>query len=116
MQNPQHTFMFLSKNPRSYLHFEWPKNTMHGLTVEEIRHPLQGLNVCMMLDFPRPFLSIEPLLGYVYGKLPKNFERIIVGAQTGKGAIPPRLEWIQSVRDNVPADRIYWKRNIKRYL
>lgn len=111
------TFMFLSKNPRSYLNHPWPKNTMQGLTVEEINHPLQALNVTAMFDFPRPFLSIEPLLGYVYGKQnPDMFELVIVGAMTGPGAVKPKREWIQSVKDNVPLSRIYWKANIKKYL
>jgi protein gp37 len=111
------TFMFLSKNPRSYLHFKWPENTMQGLTVERIWHPLEGLNVAMVFDFPRPFLSIEPLLGNVYGNLKKSpFETVIVGAMTGPGAVKPKPEWIQSVKDNVPADKIFWKSNIRKYL
>lgn len=117
---PTHTFMFLSKNAWSYDGFIWPQNTMQGLTVTQTGCK-DALEIVKMFDCPRPFLSIEPLLGMVYGKFyggfrDAPFEKIIVGAQTGPKAVVPKPEWIQSVRDNVPADRIYWKRNIKRYL
>jgi protein gp37 len=64
----------------------------------------------------RPFLSIEPLLGIIPKTDYTKFEIVIVGAMTGAGKIPPKPEWIESVRDNVPADKIYFKKNIRRYL
>jgi hypothetical protein len=35
---------------------------------------------------------------------------------TGPGAIPPKPEWIQSIKDNVLGDKIFWKNNIRKYL
>jgi hypothetical protein len=35
--------------------------------------------------------------------------QVIVGQMSGRGAIAPKREWVQSIKDNVPADRIYWK-------
>jgi protein gp37 len=110
------TFMFLSKNPYSYDGFVWPKNTMQGLTITHLGC-LDAITLVLMFDFPRPFLSIEPLLGNISGNLKNTpFETIIVGAMTGPKAVIPKPEWIQSIKDNVPAEKIYWKNNIKKYL
>ena len=114
--NPWHTFMFLSKYAGSYDGFSWPANTMQGLTItgsESIN--TQHEKIINMYRYPRPFLSIEPLLGNLEIQI-NGFEKIIVGAMTGPGAIPPKPEWIQSVKDNCPADRVFWKPNIGKYL
>jgi len=114
--NPRHTFMFLSKNYTAYDGFLWPQNTMQGLTVTKIEL-VEGVDVAMMFKYPHPFLSIEPLLGYVRGGLKNTpIERIFVGAMTGAEAVVPKPEWIQSVKDNVPADKLHWKTNIRKYL
>lgn len=116
---PQHTFMFLSKNPASYSDNIWPKNTMQGLTLTctQTDH-CQIEMVLAMIKLPRPFLSIEPLLGelMVHRSGLKYFEKIIVGAQTGPGAIPPKPEWMQSIMSNCPADKIFWKDSIKKLV
>lgn len=118
-QNPRHTFMFLSKSPGSYSGFNWPVNTMQGLTITT-NAGLSFYNsdkVVEIQKYTRPFLSIEPLLGMINFQLSfKSMELIIVGAMTGPGAIPPKPDWIQSIKRNVPAEKIYWKKNIKRYL
>lgn len=117
-QNPQHTFMFLSKNPKSYNGFFWPANSMQGLTLtceQDIKN-LVKLTFSMSRQ-PRAFLSIEPILGTLKGKNVLHiFEKVIVGAMTGPGATIPKPEWIQSVIDNVPKEKIFWKNNIRKYL
>ncbi len=113
-QNPKHTFMFLSKDWQIYKYYKWPDNTMQGLTVTLEYYHKSDLEY--MAFFPRPWLSIEPLLGTINDKLPHRFERVIVGAMTGPGAVIPRPEWIQSIKDNVPAEKIYWKPSIRPYL
>jgi hypothetical protein len=35
---------------------------------------------------------------------------------TGKNAIVPQQDWIQSIKDNIPEEKIYWKKNIRGYL
>ena len=113
------TFMFLSKNPLSYIGFDWPKNTMQGLTLTGAEPAYeQRLMIFYQSLKDRPFLSIEPLLGILDNgnSSMKKMELVIVGAMTGPGAIPPKQEWIQSIKDNVPAEKIFWKDNIKKYL
>jgi len=110
---PKTTFMFLSKSCFSYRGFLWPPNTMQGLTITHglfQSGPLRDMGI-----HRRSFLSIEPLMGIV-GDIPSHFEKIIVGAMTGPGAKPPEKKWIQSVINNVPADKIFWKSNINEYL
>lgn len=118
----QHTFMFLSKNPLSYTEpsrcFGWPNNTMQGLTVEI---PSNGIMIKMIHKinfFPRPYLSIEPIAGGLYEPVPEKMELVIVGAETGnrKDKIIPQQSWIESIRENCPAEKVFWKDNIKKYL
>lgn len=117
---PNHTFMFLSKSPYSYHDFIWPKNTILGLTMScEQSSKDQIEMVLKMIKLEgRKFLSIEPLLGelFVARSGLKYFEKIIVGAMTGQGAVKPKPEWIQSIKDNCPADEIFWKESIRNYL
>jgi len=122
---PQHTFMFLSKGFGSYDWFVLPPNCITGITIAGIEGDITNVNTAFCSDEinnfisynNRCFLSIEPLLGYI-PKINehKNLERVIVGAMTGSNAIVPQKKWIQSVRDNVPEEKIYWKNNIKKYL
>lgn len=113
---PQHTFMFLSKNPTSYFGFDWPKNTMQGLTLT-LSQTEHCQKECLeeMKKYPSPFLSIEPIGGYLKAKI-SGFERVIVGAMTGPGAYAPDIEWLRSIRENVPNEIIHWKQNIMEAL
>jgi len=115
----RHTFMFLTKNYTVYNGYSWPKNTMQGVTMECDRHILpqkQVVDTFLRSKYRRHFFSLEPLLGTLKTEIDNSVELVIVGAMTGAGAIIPKKEWIQSVRDNVPADKIYFKKNIRRYL
>jgi len=113
----RHTFMFLSKNPIAYCGYIWPKNTMKGLTMvgTETKH-CQHEDILEMMKYSRSFLSIEPLLGTLKIEIGSQFERVIVGAQTGPGSVIPENDWIDSIRNNVPANKIFWKDSIKKYL
>ena len=112
----RHTFMFLSKNTTSYYAFDWPANVMCGLTITGGQPDTDFIDVILHQTKHRPFLSIEPLLGIIPKTDYSNFELVIAGAMKGAEAIIPKKEWIESVRDNVPADKIYFKKNIRRYL
>ena len=112
--NPQHTFMFLSKCPTAYDGIIFPKNCMQGLTLT-LEGKSKYSEYLKFTLYNRPFLSIEPLLGCLDFE-PKTIEIVIVGAMTGNGAIKPKKEWIESIKDNVYDKLIYWKKNIKEYL
>lgn len=112
--NPIHTFMFLTKNPYTYDRVtEWPQNTMQGLTMELIQtQDCQQNSFLELVKCPRPYLSIEPLMGTLKIEIDK-METVIIGGMTGPGAIKPKAKWIQSIKDNVPEEKIFWKSNIK---
>jgi len=114
----KHTFMFLSKSAKSYRGYNWPSNTMQGLTLEKCVTVLDNYQITLLAGSAlRPFLSIEPLLGHVHFNLSfKLMETIIVGAMTGPGAQKPQPSWVRSVSDCIPAEKVFWKKSILPYV
>jgi protein gp37 len=107
-------YMFLSKSFIQSYYFHvlyWPTNTMQGLTIE------QAKTVDRLREFAcrvrRPYLSIEPLLGPVAVDVPDEIELVIVGAMTGPGAVKPKAEWIQSCRDHIAPEKLWFKQSIR---
>lgn len=101
-RNLQHTFLFLTKNPNRYLEFSrlFPKNVWLGATCT--KQPDFELAATIMTHLAAEghltFLSAEPLLGPLdpIGWTPNQ---IIIGAQTGPGAVLPEADWVQSLTD-----------------
>lgn len=119
-ENKQHTFMFLSKGHAPYWGYFFPDNCILGVT-QTLSNVMEDTLIYtnFLRHHNRGFVSIEPIQGRLYKTLQytsSRIELVIVGAMTGPGAITPKPEWIQSVKDNVPAEKIYWKNNIKKYL
>lgn len=116
-QYSQHTFMFLSKDVVSYPGYDWPENSMQGLTMTgEAVACSQQLRIDVMTKLPRPWISIEPLLETLDVGIPEKFERVIVGAMTGKDAVPPSQAAIESIRKHCRPEVVHWKKNIKPFL
>lgn len=104
---PQHTFLFLTKNPKRYAEFEFPENCWLGATITNKKDLVKMYsNSKAKLDF----LSIEPLLDSFNGIIFTNWKLIIVGAQTGPGAVIPKREWIESIKH----PHIYYKDSIRK--
>lgn len=118
LTNPSVNFYFLSKNPLSYYGYHtypWPSNCCLGLTITlAATEHLQEEMMREMKQYKKTFLSIEPLVGRFMcdSKYLNHFEKIIVGAMTGPGAIYPKNEWVESVIRAVPKEKLYWKENI----
>ena len=112
--NPQHTFQFLTKNPKRYLEFVFPQNCWLGVTITD--GSLQAkFNVERLRQHGKnnfKFISFEPLMGNVSEINLSGIDLVIVGAMTGQGAIKPKKEWIESIKHK----NIFWKNNIKKYL
>ena len=68
-ENPQHTFQFLTKNPKRYSKFEFPKNCWLGVTIDGTETTLEKVmrieHLATKDNFK--FVSFEPLLGDVSG-------------------------------------------------
>lgn len=119
-RNKRHTFMFLTKNSSCYFGRIFPDNCIIGITMTLESSEKQFEQFDGYLSYHRRgFVSIEPIMGRLYlSKLAFAHctEKVIVGAMTGPNAIAPHPEWIQSIKNNVPEDKIFWKSNIKKYL
>lgn len=92
---PQHTFLFLTKNPIRYAQFEFPGNCWLGVTATGFRDRMRA---ALMASSPKKnikFLSYEPMLD-----MPSSYfflmDWIIAGPMTGPGSQKhqPRVEWI----------------------
>lgn len=119
-ENSQHTFMFLSKGPNAYSRHKWPKNTMQGFTIdtlEDIQTQEKKVKAFMQCNKAnRKFLNVEPLLGTVCDCRGCKVEKVIVGAQTGPGAVAPVRKWLDSVMYGFQGHEIFFKDNIQPYL
>ncbi len=94
-QCPQHTFQFLTKNPKRLLEFEFGSNCWVGTTVNSDKDTERAEIVKKVSALVR-FLSIEPLLGEVTFDL-RGFQWLIIGAQTGKNPPLPADKWIEAI-------------------
>ena len=111
-ENPQHIFMFLTKNSKRYREFKFPNNCMLGVTITS-KHDLNAFYKNKgFLNYNTSFISIEPLLGDFMGVVFNGWDLVIVGAMTGPGAIKPKKEWIDSIKHH----NIFYKENIKQYM
>lgn len=126
---PQHKYLFLTKNPRRYeqIYHYFPEQArcLYGATIT-CQRDIDNIpnDIKPFLDF----VSIEPLLGEInvndiiywkrmhYSYIPgecvmqpdhetidKSLSWVIVGEQTGPGAVPPKPEWVQSIIDQCRA-------------
>lgn len=109
-QNPKHTFQFLTKNPKRYLEFVFPNNCWLGTTIESPEYGNRMKPFSKIKNYK--FVSIEPLLGDFTGMNFDRFDLVIVGADSSKGAEPPKKEWIKSIKHR----NIFFKNNIKQYV
>ena len=113
---PQHTFFFLTKNPKRYVEFKFPENCWLGATVtgeasgKSWPNCLDGDPTSDMYNLPnKKFLSIEPILGSFFGHRFDFIDQIIVGADSRRGAPKPKRKWIKSIKH----PSIYYKENIR---
>ena len=117
---PQHIFQFLTKNPKRYKEFGFPENCWLGTTIDGTEKTLMnGHDMVHVLtnNGTHPiknitFISFEPLLCDVWEKLDlpngemmlDHIDRIIIGANSNKGAKVPEKEWatkLISVAENM---------------
>lgn len=116
--NPQHTFIFLTKNPKRYLVFNpWPWNAWLGATATDQRSfEDRFARLCRAKTSIR-FISFEPLLGPVrFGPaLNGLIDWIIIGAMTGPGAVKPRSYWVKDLTYDARgiSAKVFHKDNLK---
>ncbi|MDA8212115.1 MAG: DUF5131 family protein [Clostridia bacterium] len=72
----QHTFLFLTKNPKRYQEFEFPANAWIGTSVENQQAADERIPLLLQAQAAVRFISAEPLLGPIdlSQYLPKGME------------------------------------------
>lgn len=127
----KHTYLFLTKNPKRYHAWGEIFSNNHWLGTS-INTQNDISRVDDLIDFyctGEKFLSIEPLLGEIElplkstGVLHRWIDWVIIGAQTGPGAKPPKPEWVQSIIDQCRAagvpvflkDNLNWPEKIQEF-
>ena len=127
---PQHTFLFLTKNPKRYREFKFPENAWLGTSVENQAAADERIPQLLQASAAVKFISAEPLLGEI--NIQQSNERetilfplvgqfitegmneprslkyggidwVIVGGESGPGARPMHPDWIRSLRDQCQA-------------
>lgn len=106
-EHPQHTFQFLTKNPKRYREFIYPENCWLGMSIDTNK---RWVKLCREFLVGREgltdFVSFEPLLEELDVEL-NNLDWIIIGANSNPGAPKPPNEWadkliIQARKLNIP--------------
>ncbi len=120
--NPQHIFLFLTKEEWIYNVWYFSENCWLGVTATT-QENLLDLSWLSCIDdtegHNKYFLSIEPILGPI-GRASLSYHAldwVIVGAETGnrKGRVIPKLSWLQMIVDfsyheNIP---LWMKDNLR---
>ena len=121
MDHPEHTFLFLTKNPARYAEFDFPDNCWLGVTVTRRYPDMEKYDwSCFKKTKNLRFVSFEPLLDRVGIPVSNGnplVDWVIVGAMTGakKKFYQPEKEWIETIlntceKENLP---VFLKNNLK---
>ncbi|KKM68796.1 hypothetical protein LCGC14_1457200, partial [marine sediment metagenome] len=102
-QCPQHTFIFLTKQPQNLAKFSpFPDNCWVGVTATDHHSFAVALNYLWDLKATTKYISFEPLLGQI-PSTPRlflasnaNISWLIIGAQT-KPTVFPKIEWVREI-------------------
>ena len=96
-ERPQDTFLFLTKRPENLAQYNpWPDNAWVGVSAWDDGSALHAANIMIEdVDAKVKWLSLEPLLGHVDAStwIFKAFSWLVIGAQTGQGAVKPEYDW-----------------------
>ena len=119
---PQHTFIFLTKNPAGLLKWgRFPENCWVGFTACNRDILLSGCKVMQTVEARVKFVSIEPMLEDAWCQSSTlafaGIKWIIIGAQS-RPTVMPELEWVEYMVAvaNKAGCRVFLKNNIKPLL
>jgi len=103
----QHTYLFLTKNPKRYGDFRAIENGWYGTTDDGTNRTQNNIReLCLSVNAQRRFVSFEPLLNCVEPNL-SGIQWVIIGADSTRGAAKPPKEWADTIieearRYNIP--------------
>jgi len=93
---PRHTFQFLTKCPAGAKGYTFPANCWIGTSVDRSA-ALGRLDILREVTAPLRFVSFEPLLGPMGDFDLRGIDWVIIGAQTGPGAVKPDSAWVEGI-------------------
>lgn len=96
--NPQHTYLVLTKRPERAREIDWPASVWFGVSVEN-RRELWRLDALRQVEAKVRWISFEPLLE---GLGPVDLTGVhwcVVGGESGPGFRPMDHAWARSLRD-----------------
>lgn len=92
---PEHTFIFLTKNPKGMQGFDFTDNCWCGTSIENQEKADERLPELKKVKCKTLFASYEPALGKVdFEPMRYTIDWLIIGSQTGPGAIKPKRDWL----------------------
>lgn len=107
VNNPQHRFYLLTKQPQNLIKFSpFPENCWVGVTATNADMCIRGGYCLTKIDAQVKFLSLEPLLDWQHGKPgfiatmlnSWGVNWLIIGQQTPISAkTQPKIEWIKEI-------------------
>jgi protein gp37 len=124
VDHPEWEYLFLTKNPKRYLDFEFPENSWLGTTIDVQKRIEKAVEVFKELEktTATTWISCEPLLSNLEfpPKTLRLFDFIVVGggsASTETPATQPEWGWVQNLTLQADADgdrgRVYFKPNLQ---
>jgi protein gp37 len=124
-RSPQHTFLFLTKNPSGIWDIEWPDNAWMGATAWDFDSFVEQtgyfLNIPLTVNTVKAkhkWLSFEPLLGglagykFIFDRLRySGISWLVIGAEDHPLKLP-RREWVTEIESAcIEAGIPYWEKN-----
>jgi protein gp37 len=92
--NPQWTFLFLTKNPKRLTTIDFPKNAWVGTTVDIQKRVAKAEKYMEQVKATKKFVSCEPLLENVIFEKPELFDWFLIGAKSeGAKKVQPETKW-----------------------
>lgn len=100
---PEHTYIFLTKQPQNLMQWEFPKNCWIGVTATNLKQYREACIGLSTIKARVKFLSIEPLLEYIpmqptYEPVSDFCNWLIIGQLTPvKKATMPKIQWVEEI-------------------
>jgi protein gp37 len=120
-RNPDLIFQFLTKNPKRYGEFYFPKNCWLGTTIENDKDQCQirfkdFVNACTDKLNIR-FVSFEPLMSGGCDIYVPFIDWAIIGANSNPGSFRPPNEWAENIINEAQKQGVaVWMKNNYNYL
>jgi protein gp37 len=110
---PQHTFIFLTKNPARYGEFEFSPNCWIGYSDDGTKDERNWVH---FKGRKNRFVSFEPLIGRLINVNMDLIDAVIIGAMTGPNSIRPDRDIIDGIISAAGSKPVFLKNNLLNML